>query len=96
MVVKQESWGGVGTPSAPKIFCCQDTGALFVVQPLGGLLARNGLIASLDGGATWTDPIYHRPSSTGSGILGMYGAAGGRLVCVQDSQYLASDGIGWA
>lgn len=78
----------LNAPSAPRILMCQDTGLLVVVAPDSGA-GRTGMIASADGGTTWSDPLF-----VASAPVESFAIAGGRLFHTRDEGLFASDGVG--
>jgi hypothetical protein len=88
-----DTWSVIHTSTlnatgAPRILMCQDTGLLVVVSP-DSVAGRTGMIASLDGGVTWSDPMY-----AASAPVESFALAGGRLFHTRDEGLFASDGVG--
>jgi hypothetical protein len=81
--------GGITFALRPRILCCPTSGLLVIIGPVSAL-GQALAYASLDGGATWTDPITTFPQN----IAG-YALAGGRLFATVGQDVFASDGIGW-
>jgi hypothetical protein len=80
----------------PRIMCCQNTGAVWVVAPItNGTTTECVVRACPSGGAasgpSWTDRLFASASATAG-----FGVAGGRLVCSLGAQLFASDGVGWS
>lgn len=75
----------------PRIMCCQNTGMLVIVAAataVGG--GTTFAIASLDGGFTWSEPVYFSGAS-----LRAFAVANGKLYRTVSAKVEQSVGIGW-
>ncbi|MES2384551.1 MAG: hypothetical protein V4593_08375 [Pseudomonadota bacterium] len=73
----------------PRIMCCQNTGMLVIVCAEVAT-SRIFAIASLDGGFTWTEPVYYAGAS-----LRAFAVANGKLYRTLGSGLEQSVGVGW-
>lgn len=97
-------WSLVSTLTAPAglsyasgttmIKQCPDTGKLFMTVASGASFL---VLASLDGGVTWTEPLDLQTTAAGCPRYESWDVAGGRMILTtQNSALFMTDGLGWS